>query len=222
MYTSSDIRGCNIRGLNRAIKRAFDVVVASLILVCAAPLMLLVAAVIKLTSRGPVLFTQDRIGEGGVPFRFYKFRSMKVDNDDAIHRAYVASLIQDGAAADADADGQVFKLTRDPRLIAVGGFLRRYSLDELPQLLNVLKGDMSLIGPRPPLDYEVELYEARHHRRLEGPPGITGLWQVSGRSRIGFEDMVKLDVEYLENWSLRRDLVILWRTASVVLFDKAY
>lgn len=216
------VRRSNIRGGNRVVKRVFDMVVASLMLVLLSPLMALIAALIKLSSKGPVLFTQTRVGENGEPFRFLKFRSMHVGNDDRIHREYTQKLITEGAAAGADQKGVVYKIQKDPRLIPIGAFIRKYSIDELPQLFNVLKGDMSLIGPRPPIPYEVEVYRGWHKRRFEGPPGITGLWQVSGRNRLTFDEMVKLDIEYLENWSFTKDLKILWRTAGVVLFDKAY
>jgi exopolysaccharide biosynthesis polyprenyl glycosylphosphotransferase len=217
------MRRCNIRGANRLLKRGFDVAVAATALFLVSPLMLLVAALIKLTSKGPVLFTQIRIGENGQPFRFLKFRSMHVNSDDSIHREYTQKYINGAAeAGEVDRKGAIFKIKDDPRLIPIGGFIRKYSIDELPQLLNVLKGDMSLIGPRPPIPYEVEVYREWHKRRFEGPPGITGLWQVSGRNRLSFEEMVKLDIEYLENWSLGRDVKILWRTMGVVLFDKAY
>jgi exopolysaccharide biosynthesis polyprenyl glycosylphosphotransferase len=216
------LRRSNIRGVNRLFKRAFDIVVATIALIVVSPLMLLVASLIKLTSKGPVLFSQVRIGEHGQPFRFFKFRSMRVDSDDTIHRAYTQKLITEGAPAHADQAGAVYKIKDDPRLIPIGAFIRKYSIDELPQLLNVLLGEMSLIGPRPPIPYEVEVYRRWHMRRFEGPPGITGLWQVSGRNRLSFEEMVKLDIEYLENWSLMRDLKILWRTMGVVLFDRAY
>ena len=216
------LRRGNIQGSNRLIKRVFDVTAASILLVLVSPLMALVALAIKLSSRGPVLFTQVRVGENGRTFRFFKFRSMHVDSDDALHRAYVRRLITEGAPAGADAAGAIYKIERDPRLIPIGAFIRRYSVDELPQLFNVLRGDMSLIGPRPPIPYEVEAYREWHRRRFEGPPGITGLWQVSGRSRLSFDEMVKLDIEYLENWSFATDLKILWRTMGVVLFDRAY
>lgn len=217
------LRRCNIRGGNRLAKRAFDVAVASLGLLLVSPLMLVVAALIKLTSKGPVLFSQMRIGENAHPFKFYKFRSMHVDNDDSIHREYTKKLIEEGAAASTEDGGErIYKIKDDPRLIPIGAFIRKYSIDELPQLFNVIRGDMSLIGPRPPVPYEVDVYREWHRRRFEGPPGITGLWQVSGRNRLSFDEMVKLDIEYLENWSLTRDLKILWRTMGVVLFDRAY
>lgn len=216
------MRRCNIKGVNRLSKRMFDIIVAAAAILMVSPLMALIALLIKLTSKGPILFSQIRIGESGQPFRFYKFRSMHVNNDDSIHREYTQKLITEGAAAHEDGDGAVYKIKDDPRLIPIGAFIRKYSIDELPQLFNVVKGDMSLIGPRPPIPYEVEVYREWHKRRFEGPPGITGLWQVSGRNRLSFEEMVKLDIEYLENWSLSRDLKILWRTMGVVLFDKAY
>jgi exopolysaccharide biosynthesis polyprenyl glycosylphosphotransferase len=215
------MRRSNIRGANRLLKRFMDVVVAAFALVILSPLMTAVAALIRLTSKGPVFFAQDRVGENGEVFRFLKFRTMHVNNDASIHKEYAKQWIE-GKAHDVDAEGALYKIRKDPRIIPVGHFLRKYSIDELPQLLNVLKGDMSLIGPRPPIPYEVEVYREWHRRRFEGPPGITGLWQVSGRNRLSFEEMVKLDIEYLENWSLARDLKILWRTMGVVLFDRAY
>ncbi|MCA9553387.1 MAG: sugar transferase [Myxococcales bacterium] len=216
------VRRGNIQGSNRIVKRAFDLVAATTLLVLVSPLMALVALAIKLSSKGPILFSQHRVGENGRHFRFFKFRSMHVDNDDTVHREYVKKLITEGAAAGADGEGAIYKIARDPRLIPIGAFIRRYSVDELPQLFNVLKGDMSLIGPRPPIPYEVEAYREWHRRRFDGPPGITGLWQVSGRNRLSFDEMVKLDIEYLENWSFSTDLKILWRTMGVVLFDRAY
>lgn len=216
------VRRSNIRGANRLFKRALDIIIALLALVALSPLMIAVAILIKLTSRGPVLFSQDRVGENGGVFRFLKFRTMHVNNDTAIHREYAQQWIAGGHAHSVDDKGALYKIRKDPRIIPVGHFLRKYSIDELPQLFNVLRGDMSLIGPRPPIPYEVEVYRDWHRRRFEGPPGITGLWQVSGRNRLSFDEMVKLDIEYLENWSFSRDLKILWRTMSVVLFDRAY
>ncbi|MBK8014882.1 MAG: sugar transferase [Deltaproteobacteria bacterium] len=216
------LRRSNIHGANRLFKRAFDILGAAILLFLASPIMVVVAIAIKATSKGPVFFKQQRIGENGQPFWFFKFRSMKVDCDDRIHREYTRRLITEGSAHEEDAAGAVYKIKRDPRLIPIGSFIRRYSIDELPQLLNVIKGDMSLIGPRPPIPYEVEAYRDWHKRRFEAPPGITGLWQVSGRSRLSFEEMVRLDIEYLENWSFTRDVKILWQTMGVVLFDRAY
>jgi len=217
------LRRSNIRGLNRLLKRAFDVVVSALMLVVLSPLMLAVSGLIKLASKGPVFFKQQRVGENGRVFEFIKFRSMHVNNDDGIHREYAKKWIAEGQAADKDRGDAVYKIKNDPRIIPyVGPFIRKYSVDELPQLLNVLRGDMSLIGPRPPIPYEVDVYREWHRRRLDGPQGITGLWQVSGRNRLSFDEMVKLDIEYIENWSFGLDLRILWRTIGVVLFDRAY
>ena len=215
-------RRSNIRGVNRFVKRMLDIVVATTALVALSPLMLFVAAAIKLTSKGPILFSQDRVGENRRVFRFLKFRTMHVNSDDAIHREYAKQWIAEGKAHHADDKGAMFKIKNDPRLIPIGAFLRKYSVDELPQLFNVLKGEMSLIGPRPPIPYEVEVYREWHRRRFEGPPGITGLWQVSGRNRLSFDEMVKLDIQYLENWSIWQDVKILWQTMGVVLFDRAY
>lgn len=216
------LRRGNIRGLNRVKKRAFDVIASAALIVLASPLMLLVAILIKLSSRGPVLFTQNRVGQGGRHFEFLKFRTMHVNNDDSIHREYAKRWIEKGEAHTEKAGERIFKIEKDPRIFRVGHFLRRYSIDELPQLFNVLRGDMSLIGPRPSIPYEVEAYREWHRRRFEGPQGITGLWQVSGRNRLSFDEMVELDIEYIENWSFGLDLKILLRTIGVVLFDRAY
>jgi lipopolysaccharide/colanic/teichoic acid biosynthesis glycosyltransferase len=205
--------------LGYPLKRALDVVGSIVALVMLSPLMLVVAAAIKLTSPGPVVFRQQRIGQGGVPFTFYKFRSMRTDNDDQVHREYVASLI-DGKPAPAGngaAAGQ-FKMKADPRVTAVGRLIRKTSIDELPQFYNVLIGDMSLVGPRPPVPYEAERYKAWHRRRVfELKPGLTGIWQVEGRSRVSFDDMVRMDLRYLRHCSLRFDLAVLLRTVFVVL-----
>ncbi len=216
------MRRTNIVGFNWMAKRLFDVGAASLLLLFAGPLMLAVAAAIKLSSRGPVFYTQERIGYRGRPFRFIKFRSMHLGADDAIHREYTKKWITENAAHTENAGAKVHKITDDPRIFRVGRLIRKYSVDELPQLFNVLKGDMSLIGPRPALPYEVEVYREWHRRRFEAPPGITGLWQVSGRNRLSFEEMIKLDIDYLENWSFLLDVQILWRTVRVVLFEHAY
>jgi lipopolysaccharide/colanic/teichoic acid biosynthesis glycosyltransferase len=210
----------NSNRLGRATKRLIDVLGSLILLVLLAPIFLVIAAAIKLTSRGPVLFQQQRIGEHGTPFTFLKFRSMYVNNDASQHRQYVRQLIA-GQAAKQPANGTgegVFKLTNDPRITAVGNFLRRTSLDELPQFFNVLRGDMSLVGPRPPVPYEVEAYALWHRRRLlEAKPGITGLWQVQGRSRVGFDDMVRLDLRYARNCSPWLDLKILVQTPKAVI-----
>jgi lipopolysaccharide/colanic/teichoic acid biosynthesis glycosyltransferase len=204
----------------RALKRMIDVLGSLALLAVLSPVFLTIAAAIKLTSRGPILFRQKRIGEHGTPFTFLKFRSMYVNNDSSEHREYVRKLIE-GKAEKKSASGNgagVFKLTNDPRITAVGRFLRRSSLDELPQLLNVLHGEMSLVGPRPPVPYEVEAYATWHRRRLlEAKPGITGLWQVYGRSRVEFDDMVRLDLRYARECSPLLDLKILLQTPRAVI-----
>jgi lipopolysaccharide/colanic/teichoic acid biosynthesis glycosyltransferase len=203
-----------------ATKRGMDILGSLLALLVFSPVMLLTALAIKATSRGPVIFSQMRLGHRGVPFVFYKFRSMRTDAGDAIHREYVHSLIK-GSATDVnhgDAQNPLFKIKQDPRITRVGAFIRKFSIDELPQLYNVLKGDMSLVGPRPPIPYEVEAYSPWHLRRiLEVKPGVTGLWQVEGRSQVAFDDMVRLDLRYAMHWSLRLDANILLKTAKVVL-----
>ena len=204
-------------GIQHAAKRVVDYLGAGFGLVLISPLLLAVAVLIKLDSPGPALFKQIRIGKGGRPFVFYKFRSMENGCNTASHRDHVTKLIK-GALGDADrgSDGS-FKLECDPRVTRVGRMIRRASVDELPQLLNVLKGEMSLIGPRPPLPYEVELYTPRDMRRLDVLPGMTGLWQVSGRARLTHEEMVELDIAYVENWSLALDARILLKTFSAVV-----
>ncbi len=185
--------------------------------------MLITAVAIKLTSPGPVIFRQTRLGKRGEPFSFLKFRSMTVDNDEGVHREYVQRLI-DGQHAQLNQgqrDKPLYKLKHDTRITPVGRIIRKLSLDELPQFFNVLKGEMSLVGPRPPIPYEVEKYKAWHLRRiLEVKPGITGLWQVEGRSQTSFDDMVRLDIRYVQTWSLWLDLKILVKTVREVLFPK--
>jgi lipopolysaccharide/colanic/teichoic acid biosynthesis glycosyltransferase len=209
-----------------AAKRATDIVGSSLGLLIAAPLFIIIALAIKVTSKGPVLFRQQRVGHFGKPFVFLKFRSMYLNNDPKIHRDYIKQLIS-GKAEKQPSNGNglgVYKLTADPRVTRVGAFLRRTSLDELPQLINVLRGEMSLVGPRPPIPYEVDTYQTWHRRRvLDAKPGITGLWQVSGRSRVGFDEMVRLDVRYAMQRSLWLDLKILLLTPrAVILGEGAY
>jgi lipopolysaccharide/colanic/teichoic acid biosynthesis glycosyltransferase len=167
-----------------------------------------------MSSKGPILFRQQRVGQFGKPFTFLKFRSMCDANDPAIHEEYVGRLIA-GAADSQEAHKQqkFFKLTKDPRITPIGGFLRRTSLDELPQFFNVLIGDMSLVGPRPPIQYEVARYSAWHKRRLLAvKPGITGLWQVGGRNKVTFDDMVRMDLQYAKSWTLWLDVKILLKT----------
>jgi lipopolysaccharide/colanic/teichoic acid biosynthesis glycosyltransferase len=210
---------------SHAIKRAIDILGSAMVLLFLFPILLGIALAIKLTSRGPILFRQKRIGQYGVPFTCLKFRSMFVGNDPRIHIDYVKDFIAGGARQGApETNGKIYKITKDPRLTRVGGFLRKTSLDELPQFLNVLKGDMSMVGPRPPVPYELEAYDIWHRRRLlEAKPGITGLWQVNGRSRLPFDDMVRLDLQYAATWSLWLDLKILLRTPQAVFSgDGAY
>jgi lipopolysaccharide/colanic/teichoic acid biosynthesis glycosyltransferase len=202
------------------VKRAIDVAgSATLALICS-PLFLVIALVIKATSKGPVLFRQQRVGQYGQSFTFLKFRSMYVDNDHGVHKEYVTKLIssREGTEQSNGAGQKVYKLTNDKRVTRIGAFLRRTSLDELPQFLNVLKGDMSLVGPRPPIPYELAAYQTWHRRRLlEVKPGITGLWQVTGRSSVNFDEMVRLDLRYATYWSPWLDLKILMRTPLAVI-----
>jgi exopolysaccharide biosynthesis polyprenyl glycosylphosphotransferase len=207
-------QGSNIEGLNYLLKRGFDVVVGTAVLVLISPLLVLASLAIVLTSGWPILFRQTRIGLHRRPFEMLKFRTMRPQADDDVHREFVRQWIaSDHSGMAQNGNGAtVFKLAADSRVTPIGRWLRRFSLDELPQLINVVRGEMSLIGPRPALPYEVEQYEPRHLRRLDALPGVTGLWQVSGRNHLSFEDMVRLDVQYLENWSLAADLKILART----------
>jgi exopolysaccharide biosynthesis polyprenyl glycosylphosphotransferase len=208
---------CNIEGLNFATKRIFDLLVASAILLVSLPILPIVAITIWISDGRPIFFRQKRIGIHGSPFELLKFRTMRSGTSDQAHREYVKKWIgQNGHAA--QVNGQhIFKLVQDPRITRVGNILRHLGIDELPQLINVLRGDMSLVGPRPALPYELELYKDWHKRRLDALPGITGLWQVNGRNRLGFDDMVRLDLEYLNSWSLTWDLKILLRSIPVVL-----
>ena len=192
-------------------KRLFDVFVGSLLAILTAPIWLAISVLIKTSSRGPVLFKQERVGRAGRPFTIYKFRTMVKGAE---------LLMPEMMERNEFAGGVLFKMRNDPRVTGVGRWVRRWSLDELPQLLNVLMGDMSLVGPRPPLASEVALYQDWHRDRLEVHPGITGLWQVGGRSELSFDDYVRLDLFYIENWSVIYDLFILGKTIPAVLFKK--
>ena len=194
-------------GAKRFDKRAFDVVFSLMVLLAAAPVLLAAALAIKLTSPGPVFYLSQRVGLDGVPFRMVKFRSMVVDADKKL--ADIAHLNE--------SDGVLFKIRQDPRVTSVGRFLRRYSIDELPQFFNVLRGEMSVVGPRPPLPKEAEAYDLTTRRRLLVRPGITGLWQVSGRSDLSWADSVRLDLSYVENWSMAGDLGIAASTLKAVV-----
>jgi lipopolysaccharide/colanic/teichoic acid biosynthesis glycosyltransferase len=201
-----------------ALKRALDVIGSLALLILLSPLLLLIAAPVKLKSRGPVFYRQVRIGRDMQPFTLLKFRTMYTDCDSKMHHEFVSSFIKAGGQANGAA---VFKITNDPRVTPIGRVLRKTSLDELPQLWNVLRGDMSLVGPRPPLPYELEQYQPWHRRRvLEAKPGITGLWQVAGRSRTTFDEMVRLDLRYARNRSLWTDVKILLATPAAVISGK--
>jgi exopolysaccharide biosynthesis polyprenyl glycosylphosphotransferase len=207
----------------RLLKRTFDLIFAALAILLLLPLWLLVALLIKLDSRGRVFYTQERVGMDGRLFLLYKFRTMKANADAELHREYQRAFIAGRAEANLGNETKpTYKLLADPRITRVGKILRRTSLDEVPQLLNVLSGDMSLVGPRPPIPYEVEAYELWHRKRLDMKPGLTGLWQVSGRNRLPFEEMVRLDLFYIENWSLLLDLKIILRTGFVMIAGEGH
>jgi len=206
-----------------ALKRVMDILGSLVGLILFSPLMLLTAIAIKITSAGPIIFKQFRFGKKGIHFSFYKFRSMYSDVDDQIHREYVTNLIKGDLEKinQGDEETPLYKMKSDPRVTPVGQIIRKTSIDEIPQFLNVLKGEMSLVGPRPPIPYEVEKYEPWHLRRiLEVKPGITGLWQVDGRSITSFDDMVRLDLRYVQNWSLWLDIKILLKTVKVFVHPK--
>jgi exopolysaccharide biosynthesis polyprenyl glycosylphosphotransferase len=193
--------------VQQAFKRTFDIFASSIALACLSPLMVVVAVLIKVTSRGPILFKQDRVGLHGRTFHMLKFRSM-IANAEELKAKLMAHNEQ---------QGPVFKITRDPRITAVGRFIRKYSIDELPQLLNVLRGEMSVVGPRPPIPEEVETYEAWQRRRLSVRPGLTCVWQVSGRNEISFEEWMYLDMQYIDHWSLAQDFQLILKTVPIVL-----
>jgi len=219
-FTCEILNQSQMRNLKLTLKRLVDIVGSLVGIVLTAPLMLIISLLIKLTSPGPVLFRQERLGFLGKPFTFLKFRSMKIDSDESLHQDYVTKLINgdNDAINKGTANQPLYKITDDPRITLFGKFLRKSSLDELPQFFNVLKGDMSLVGPRPPIPYECDVYERWHCRRvLEVKPGITGLWQVRGRSSTTFKEMVRLDLAYARNWSLWLDFKIILKTFWVVL-----
>jgi exopolysaccharide biosynthesis polyprenyl glycosylphosphotransferase len=199
------VKGISLSKWNLRTKRVFDLVVASAFVVVGMPFWLALGALIKLTSPGPVFYGQERIGRDGVPFRMLKFRSMVADAE-----ARLAEMRN-------DADGPLFKLRDDPRVTPIGRWMRKFSVDEFPQLINVIRGEMSVVGPRPPLPHEVARYSQNDWRRLDVLPGMTGLWQVSGRSNLTFDEMVRLDVFYIENWSVSLDLALIARTVPAVL-----
>jgi lipopolysaccharide/colanic/teichoic acid biosynthesis glycosyltransferase len=208
------------KSLPYAIKRMIDIAGSSALLLFLSPLLAAIAIAIKLTSKGPVIFQQERLGQFGARFKCLKFRTMYQNNDSRIHQEYIQRFIAGQSGCENSEPGKpaVYKITNDPRVTSIGRFLRKTSLDEFPQFWNVLIGQMSLVGPRPPVPYEFEAYDIWHRRRvLEGKPGVTGLWQVSGRSRMCFDDMVRLDLRYSQSWSLWLDLKILIATPRAVL-----
>jgi exopolysaccharide biosynthesis polyprenyl glycosylphosphotransferase len=198
----------SVSGGPHLMKAVFDRVVALGIVAVLAPLLIGLALAVKLSSPGPVLFRQQRVGRAGVEFTMLKFRSMYVDAEQRLSDLYALS----------DGNGVIFKMRNDPRMTPLGRWIRRFSLDELPQLFNVLRGDMSLVGPRPPLAEEVALYAADDSRRMLVKPGMTGLWQVSGRSDLSWDESVRLDLRYVDNWSMTLDLLILWKTVRAVIY----
>jgi undecaprenyl-phosphate galactose phosphotransferase len=214
-----------ISGWYRYVKRAIDIVLSAAGLVVLSPLFLAIVIGIKISSKGPVLFRQERIGKGGVPFSFNKFRSMHVGTDDSGHKDYVADFISASKKGDHEdtakrEDIKIFKITDDPRIFPFGKFIRKTSLDEFPQLYNVLRGDMSLVGPRPCLQYEWDCYDEWHKNRLQILPGCTGLWQALGRSTVSFEEMVMLDLYYVSNMSLWLDFRIVLHTFPVIFLGR--
>jgi len=201
-----------------ALKRGMDILGGLLLLIMLSPLFVIIAGLVKLSSSGPVLFRQVRIGQMMKPFTFYKFRSMHVDCDHAIHQDYVSWFISSSGKAGEKAEYTFFKMTKDSRITPIGHFLRKTSLDELPQLWNVFRGEMSLVGPRPPVWYELQQYKPWHRRRvMEAKPGMTGLWQVTGRSRTTFDEMARLDLRYARGQSLWTDIKILLATPASVI-----
>lgn len=204
------VRGISLSPTAMLTKRVFDIVVSSAVVLLGLPVWIAVVLALKLDSPGPVFYRQQRIGKGGRSFGMFKFRSMVVDADARLKELAEAN----------EASGPLFKMKDDPRITRVGKWMRRFSVDEFPQLLNVLKGEMSLVGPRPPLPSESEQYTDRHWRRMEVVPGMTGLWQVSGRSSLTFDEMVRLDLFYIENWSVGLDITIMARTVPAVLLAR--
>jgi exopolysaccharide biosynthesis polyprenyl glycosylphosphotransferase len=206
----------------RFLKRASDIIIATIAMIVTSPLWLVIAIMIKRDSTGPVFFRQERVGMDGRIFLCLKFRTMRADADDAIHRETYKQNIAGGLIGNAGENKKPVygKVPNDPRITRIGRWLRRSSLDELPQLLNVLWGDMSIVGPRPPIPYEVHEYDIWHRKRLDMKPGITGLWQVSGRNRLTFEQMVKVDLFYIENWSIWLDIKIILLTIPALWRDE--
>src|SRR3990167_9215937 len=220
-----DIKEKNGKMATLFIKRFIDVVGSVIGLIIFSPLFIIISLCIRLTSKGPIFFRQERVGQFGKRFNFLKFRTMYVNNDSSIHQEYIKKFILEQGSYDAKNGDRgkenVYKIKDDPRVTPIGRFLRKSSMDELPQFINVLNGEMSLIGPRPPLPYEVKIYNIWHKRRItEVKPGITGLWQVNGRSSTTFDEMVRLDIRYIKEWSIWLDIKILFQTPRAVLVGK--
>ena len=199
------------------VKRIIDLIFSILILIPLFIVIAIFAALIRIDSKGPIFFRQKRIGMNGVAFDIFKLRSMYVDSDDVFHRESIKHYINGAALNGKEMTDNLYKLVDDPRVTRVGRFIRKYSIDELPQFINVLHGEMSLVGPRPPLPYEVEEYSPRDMIRLSGKPGLTGTWQVYGRSRVPFKKMVEMDIEYLQEQSILQDIKLIALTLPVML-----
>jgi len=214
-----DLGQPSIYGWRRLAKRTFDTLAVTPGLILLSPLLLIVAIAIKLDSPGPVFYRQSRVGENGRLFTMLKFRSMKTGNDTNTHKQHIAKLIQGNISVE-QLGGKSLKLEDDSRITRIGKLIRKTSIDELPQLFNVLRGEMSLVGPRPPIPYEVEFYQDWHKRRFEALPGITGVWQIKGRNRVGFDEMVRMDIEYIEKQSFWLDIMILLQTPLAVVTGK--
>ena len=215
-YIGSGIKRINL--WQQALKRVVDILVSTVLLVTGFPFLLAIFLIIKLTSKGPGFFKQKRVGKDGKLFIFLKLRTMKIDSDDSMHKEFCKKFIQDKDSEFSieEKSDKVYKIVDDPRITGVGKFLRKSGLDELPQFINILKGEMTLVGPRPPLEYEYKYYDSWHKLRLKVKPGLTGLWQVSGRSSVSFHEMVMLDLYYIEHWSLMMDLKIILKTIPVM------
>lgn len=213
-------RGSQLVGYNWYVKRMFDFCGSVVLLIFLSPLLAVVAIAVRATSRGPAIYRQNRVGLGENSFTLYKFRTMIIGNDTSVHQTAATGWVYGDDAIDHQQGRASHKNGSDSRVTSVGRVLRATSLDELPQLWNVAKGEMSLVGPRPPIDYEVEQYAERHKRRLDVPPGMTGLWQVSGRNSLSFDEMVELDLDYIDNWSVGLDVRILFRTIPAVVVDR--
>jgi len=218
-FLLSDLRNPAVANSSLLFKRLMDVLIALGLIVLFGPLMLLIMAGIRISSPGPIFYWQTRIGKKGKPFSMLKFRSMQVKNDPDLHRAYVQKLIHENIQPGAPGKSNL-KMLGDPRITGLGKYLRKFSLDELPQFFNVLRGEMSMVGPRPSLPYEYEVYKEWHEQRLMVLPGITGLWQAMARNTVSFDDMVRIDIQYIQSMNLWLDLKIMFLTPVVMIRGK--